>query len=57
MLSQLCLGSISDKFDYFDLEEVSLKGNVYDFSFNYIYIDKSDISNIHRYLMIENNIK
>ena len=29
--SQFCLGSISNKFDSVDSEEVSLKGNVYSF--------------------------
>ena len=30
--SQWCLGSMFNKFDYFDSEEVSLNRNVYDFS-------------------------
>lgn len=29
--SQFCLGSISNKFDYVQLEEVSIKGRIYDF--------------------------
>ena len=41
--SQFCLGRTSNKFDYVEAEEVSLKGNVYDFSVNYNAIDKSDI--------------
>ena len=41
--SQFCLGGISNKFDYFDSEEVSLKGDVYDFSVDYDAIDKSSI--------------
>ena len=40
---QFCPGSISNKFDYFDLEEVSLKGNVHDFSVDYDAIDKPSI--------------
>ena len=43
-----------------DLEksrEVSLNGNVYDFSVDYNSIDKSDKLNIRKYLMTENNIK
>ena len=36
---------------------MSLDGNVYDFLVDYNYIDKSDILNIHRYLMTKNNIK
>ena len=39
-----------------DLKEVSFKGNVYDFSFDYSSIDKSNSLNIHKYLMIKNNI-
>ena len=50
--SQFCLGSISNKFEY-----VSLKGNVYDFSVDYVAIDKSNILNIHKYLMIKNSIQ
>ena len=37
--------------------EVSLNGNVYDFSVNCNSIDRSDIQNIHKYLMTKNNIK
>ena len=38
-------------------KEVSLKGNLYYFSSDYDAIDKSDILNIHEYLMFNNNIK
>ena len=38
-------------------EEVSLQGNVYDFSVDYDATDKSDILNIQKYLMTMNNIK
>ena len=44
---KFCLGSISDKFEYVDAEEVSLKGNEYHFSVDYDAIDTSDILNIH----------
>ena len=54
--SQFCLGSISKKFDYVDSEQVSFKGNVYDFSVDSGAFDKSNILNIHKYLMIKNNI-
>ena len=37
--------------------EISLNGNVYDFSIDNNPIDKSDILNIHKYLMTKNNIK
>ena len=56
-LPQFCLGCISNKFDYTNSEEVSLKGNVYGFSVDNSSIDKSDLLNIRRYLITENNIK
>ena len=52
-----CLGSISDIFSNIESREVSLNGNVYDFSVNYNFIDKSDLLNINKYLMTKNNIK
>ena len=39
--SQFCLGTIPNKFDYIDSEEVSLKRNVYDFQADYNALDKS----------------
>ena len=48
---------IYNKFDYVESEEVSLKENVSDFSVDYDVIDKSDILNIHKYLVANNNIK
>ena len=39
------------------VEEVSVKGNVYDFSGDYLANDKSDILHIHMYLMGNNSIK
>ena len=56
-LTQFCLGSISNGISASESREVSLNGNVYDFSVDYSSIDKSDIWNIHRYLMTKNNIK
>ena len=50
-------GSISNRFGAFDSREVSLRENVYDFSIDCNAIDKSDILNIHKYLMSKNNIK
>ena len=50
------LGSIPNGFAVTESREVSLKGNVYDFSVGYNGIDKSDILNIHKYLMVKNNI-
>ena len=40
-----------------ETENVSLRKNLYDFSVDYNAIDKSDILNIHWYLMFKNNIK
>ena len=54
--TRFCLGSISGEFNA-TAREVSLNGNVYDFSVNYNSIDKSDIFNIYKHLMTENNIK
>ena len=52
-----CLGGISNKFSATESREVPLNGNVYDFSVDYNSIDKSDILNIHKYLMTKNNIR
>ena len=55
--NQFCLGSISNGFSATESTEVSLNENVYDFSFDYNSIEKSDILTIHKYLMTKNNIK
>ena len=44
--AQFCLGSISHGFSATDPRELSLDGNMYDFSVDYNSIDKSDILNI-----------
>ena len=49
--------SISNGYSANDSREVSLNGNVYDFSIDYNSIDKSDILKFHKYLMTKNNIK
>ena len=54
--SRFCLGSISNEFYSDDLKSVSFKGNMYDFSVDYDVIDKSNILNIHKYLMVKNSI-
>ena len=54
--AQNYLENISNEFDRVDTEKVSSEGNVYDFSFDYNAIDKSNISNIHKYLMIKNSV-
>ena len=51
--TKFCLRSIANKSDYV---ESSVKGNVYNFSVDYNPIDKSDILNIQKYLMVKNNI-
>ena len=55
--SRFCLESISDGFSATEFREVSLNENVYAFSLDYSSVDKSDILNIHKYLMTKNNIK
>ena len=52
-----CLGSISDGFGAIESRQLSLGGNVYNLSVECDAIDKSDILNIHKYLMGKNNIK
>ena len=52
-----CLGSIANGLTNTESREVSLNGNMYDFSVDYNSIDKSDILNIRKYLMTINNIK
>ena len=54
---QFCFGSISNGFTTTEYREVYLKGNVYDFSVDCNSIDKSDVLNIHKYLMAKNNMK
>ena len=54
--TQFCLGSIFSRFSALESREVYLNGNVYDFSVDYNSVDKYDILNIHKYLMIKNNI-
>ena len=48
---------MSNVFSSTDSREVSLNGNVNDFSVDYNSIDKSNILNIHKYLMIKSNKK
>ena len=54
--NEFCLGSMFNKFSYAEEEELSLKENLYDFSADYEAIDKSDILNIHKYLINKNSI-
>ena len=48
-IAQFCLGSISNGFSAIESWEVSLNGNVEDFSVDYNSIDKSDILKLHKY--------
>ena len=52
--TQFCLGDILSAQES---REVSLNGNMHDFSVYYNAIDNSDILNIHKSLMSKNNIK
>ena len=55
--TQFCLGSTYNGFGATKSRKVSLKVNAYAFSVGYNAIGKSDILNIHQYLMAKNNIK
>ena len=56
-ITQFFLGSISNRLSAIMSREVSLNRNMYDFSVDCNSIDKSDILNIHKYLMKRNIIK
>ena len=55
--TQFYLGSTSNGFSATESREVSLNKNVYDFSVDHNSIYKSDILNIHKYLMTKSTIK
>ena len=55
--TQFCLGSIYNGFNFIESREVCLNGNVYHFSVDYNFIDRSDILNIQNHLMTKNDIK
>ena len=50
------LGAISNEFTTLDLGEAFFVRNAYYFSVDYKSFNKSDILNIHKYLMIKNKI-
>ena len=54
---ELCLGNISKDWSVDNMKKTGLKGYVYDFSVDYYAISNSDITDIHKYLMIKNKIK
>ena len=53
--TQFWLESVSNKFGAIDSREVSLKGNVYNFSVDYNPINKSNMLNIYKHLMVKDN--
>ena len=55
--TQLCLGSISNKFGAIDSREVVLEGNLYNFSVDYDTIDNSYILNFQKYFMVKKTYK
>ena len=54
--TQFRLGTLSNKFGAINSREVSLKGNEYNFTVDYNFIDISDILNIYKYLMAKDNM-
>ena len=57
MPTQFGLWSISNGFSAMESREVTLVANVYNFSVDYNSVDKSDILNIHKYLIVKNSMK
>ena len=53
----LCLGNASKDFSADNIKKIGLDRYVYDFSVDYDSIDVNDILNIHKYLLVKNNIK
>ena len=54
--SPLCLGNISKDWPTDNMKRTGFSGHVYDFSVDYDHIDVSDVKDIHKCLMEENNI-
>ena len=58
--SPLCLGNISKDWPTDDMKKTGINGYVYEFSFDYRHINKTDITNnipvIHRYFMLKYGI-
>ena len=55
--TQFCLVIVSNGFSATESREVFLNEHVYDFALNYNSIHKSDLLNIHQYLITKNNLK
>ena len=54
--SPLCLGNISKDWSTDNMKRTGFTGYVYDFSVAYDAIAADDIKNVHKYLMVKNNI-
>ena len=54
--SPLCLGNISKDWSTDNMKKTGLTGYVYDFSADYNAIAVDDIKDIHKYLMVKNDI-
>ena len=52
----LCLGNISKDWTNDNKTKTGFNGYIYDFSTDYNVINKSDILDIHKYLMKKNNM-
>ena len=52
----LCLGNISKDWTNDNMKKTGFNGYIYDFSTDYNTINKSDILDIHKYLMKKNNM-
>ena len=52
----LCLGNISKDRSVDNIKRTGFNGSVYDFSVDYDAITVDDILDIHKYLMIKNNM-
>ena len=52
----LCLGNISKDWTNDNMKKTGFNGYIYDFSTDYNVINKSDILDIHKYLMKKNNM-
>ena len=52
----LCLGNISKDWTNDNMKKTGFNGYIYDFSTDYNVTNKSDILDIHKYLMKENNM-
>ena len=56
ILYSLCLGNISKDWTNDNKKKTGFNGYIYDFSTDYNVINKSDILDVHKYLMKKNNM-